>query len=137
MLFAIALVGDQQLASSRLFSSHSSPTPNSAGGGPSEGRVCLGFTDIFIAFVLVSATIYKMGKLKFPMQIVLILATVLGNVLVVLSVFMYKVKSFWPQFPQNHLKMFAANANIHQFPADLAGNCRSPCRASHNAAGFA
>nr|CAD2172372.1 unnamed protein product [Meloidogyne enterolobii] len=43
-------------------------------GERSGGGVCLGFTDVFIAFVL----------------IILILATVLGNILVVLSVCLYK-----------------------------------------------
>jgi len=43
-------------------------------GATGGGRVCLGFEHIFIAFFLV----------------ILILMTVLGNVLVVLSVFLYK-----------------------------------------------
>uniref|UniRef100_A0A914H4X5 G-protein coupled receptors family 1 profile domain-containing protein n=1 Tax=Globodera rostochiensis TaxID=31243 RepID=A0A914H4X5_GLORO len=66
--------------SSPQFTTHSANVAGGAANGATaanqqpSNRVCLGFADILIAFIL----------------ILLILATVLGNVLVVLSVFLYK-----------------------------------------------
>uniref|UniRef100_A0A183CN46 G_PROTEIN_RECEP_F1_2 domain-containing protein n=1 Tax=Globodera pallida TaxID=36090 RepID=A0A183CN46_GLOPA len=66
--------------SSPQFTTHSASVAGGAANGATaanqqpSNKVCLGFADIFIAFIL----------------ILLILATVLGNILVVLSVFLYK-----------------------------------------------